>query len=75
MSFFYYLYAFGYTSSKVIAFGLFEGYHDIQYLAIVWVFNRNRVAKDPSAGTFTRFLFRQRWPLIALYVVAVSGVW
>ncbi len=69
VSFVYYLYAFGYASSKLIAFGLFEGYHDIQYLAIVWVFNRNRAAKDSSAGTFTRFLFRQRMPLILLYVV------
>lgn len=73
ISFFFYLYAFGYSSSKLIAFALFEGYHDIQYLAIVWVFNRNRAAKDPAAGTFTRFLFRKRWLLIVLYVLLCLG--
>lgn len=67
VSFFFYLYAFGYSSSKLVAFGLFEGYHDIQYLAIVWIFNRNR-ARDPQAGSFTRFLFQQRMPLILLYI-------
>ncbi len=73
VSFFFYLYAFGYSSSKLVAFGLFEGYHDIQYLAIVWVFNRNRAAKDPNAGSFTRFLFRQRAPLVLLYVLLCLG--
>jgi tetratricopeptide (TPR) repeat protein len=73
ISFFYYLYAFGYTSSKLVAFGLFEGYHDIQYLAIVWIFNRNRAEKDSDAGTFTRFLFRQRGLLIVLYVMMCLG--
>jgi tetratricopeptide (TPR) repeat protein len=68
VTFLFYGYAFGYSSSKLVAFGLFEGYHDIQYLAIVWVFNRNRAASDPAAGPFTRFLFRRRAPLILLYV-------
>ncbi|MCA9167227.1 MAG: tetratricopeptide repeat protein, partial [Planctomycetales bacterium] len=68
ISWLFYLYAFGMTSSKIVAFGLFEGYHDIQYLAIVWIFNRNRAAKDPTAGAFTRFLFRQRWPLVVAYI-------
>ena len=72
VSFFFYLYAFGYSSSKLVAFGLFEGYHDIQYLAIVWIFNRNR-ASQPDAGGFTRYLFRQRWPLAVLYIVLCLG--
>ena len=73
ISFFFYLYAFGYTRSKLVAFALFEGFHDIQYLAIVWVFNRNRAAKDPGAGALTRFLFRERWPLVLLYVLLCFG--
>ncbi|MCP4195420.1 MAG: tetratricopeptide repeat protein [Planctomycetaceae bacterium] len=72
VSFFFYLYAFGYSSSKLVAFGLFEGYHDIQYLAIVWVFNRGRAAQS-DAGGFTRYLFRQRWPLALLYVFLCLG--
>ena len=69
----FYFYAFGYTSSHLVAFTLFEGYHDIQYLAIVWVFNRNRAEKDANAGSFTKFLFRRRAPLILLYVLLCLG--
>ena len=69
----FYFYAFGLSSSHLVAYALFEGYHDIQYLAIVWVFNRNRADKDPSAGRFTRFLFQRRAPLIVLYVLLCLG--
>ena len=47
---------------------LFEVFHDVQYLAIVWVFNRNRVDKDPQVGSFTRFVFRRSWGLIGIYL-------
>ncbi len=47
---------------------MFEVYHDVQYLAIVWVFNRRRAAGDADAGAFTRFLFRRSWSMLALYV-------
>ncbi|MCA9216424.1 MAG: tetratricopeptide repeat protein, partial [Planctomycetales bacterium] len=69
----FYVYAFRFTSSHLVAYTLFEGYHDIQYLAIVWVFNRNRVDKDPNAGAFTKFLFRRRAILIVLYVMLCLG--
>ena len=39
-------------------FVLFEIFHDVQYLAIVWLFNRKRVDTDPQVGGFTRFVFR-----------------
>lgn len=51
----------------LIAVVLFEIFHDVQYLAIVWHFNRGR-AKDPAAGGFTRFLFRPSWWLMGVYV-------
>ncbi|MFC1757730.1 tetratricopeptide repeat protein [Planctomycetota bacterium] len=69
----FYYYAFGRTSSHLVAFTLFEAYHDIQYLAIVWVFNQSRVDKDANAGAFTKFLFRRRAPLIVLYVLLCLG--
>lgn len=47
---------------------LFEVFHDVQYLAIVWVFNRARVEKDPGVGAFTRFLFRRSGALVGVYV-------
>jgi tetratricopeptide (TPR) repeat protein len=57
----------------LLAILLFEIFHDVQYLAIVWVFNRRRVDSDPAAGAFTRFLFRQRGYLVVLYVGLVAG--
>jgi hypothetical protein len=47
---------------------LFEIFHDVQYLAIVWLYNRRRVATDAAVGRFTRFLFRDRRAFVILYV-------
>jgi Flp pilus assembly protein TadD len=43
-------------------------FHDVQYLSIVWIFNLNRVQKDPGVGAFTRFLFRRSGALVGVYV-------
>jgi Tfp pilus assembly protein PilF len=47
---------------------LFEVFHDVQYLSIVWIYNRNRVEKDSTIGGFMRFVFRRSGSLIGLYV-------
>ncbi len=47
---------------------LFEVFHDVQYLSLVWIYNRNRVEKDSSIGGFMRFVFRRSGALIGLYV-------
>jgi tetratricopeptide (TPR) repeat protein len=47
---------------------LFEVFHDVQYLSIVWIYNRNRVEKDSSIGGFMRFIFRRSGGLMGLYV-------
>jgi Flp pilus assembly protein TadD len=47
---------------------MFEAFHDVQYLAIVWIFNRRRAERDPAAGPFTRWLFRGSWTMVLLYV-------
>jgi tetratricopeptide (TPR) repeat protein len=54
---------------------MFEVFHDIQYLSIVWLFNRNRVKKEPNVGSFTRFLFRpgRGWPGVYLSLVFAYG--
>jgi Tfp pilus assembly protein PilF len=49
---------------------MFESWHDIQYLAIVWFFNLSRTRKNPEAGPFIRFFFRPN----SLMVVAYVGV-
>jgi hypothetical protein len=65
---------FGYSYSNLVehpmaSFVLFESFHDIQYLAIVWAFNLRRVEGDPPPGRLTRFLFRPRAGLVVLYVM------
>jgi Flp pilus assembly protein TadD len=47
---------------------LFEVFHDVQYLSLVWIYNRNRVEKDTSIGGFMRFVFRRSGSLIGLYI-------
>jgi hypothetical protein len=49
-AFAYFWYCNATFSNILIAYALFELFHDIQYLAIVWVFNRNRVRNDPQLG-------------------------
>ena len=47
---------------------LFEVFHDVQYLSLVWIYNRNRVEKDRTIGGFMRFVFRRSGALVGLYV-------
>jgi len=47
---------------------LFEVFHDVQYLSLVWIYNRNRVEKDSSVGGFMRFVFRRSGSLVGLYI-------
>ncbi len=61
-----------YTASQIdrpaVGYAMFEMWHDIQYLSIVWVFNLSRARKNPEAGGFIRFLFRPRAALALAYV-------
>jgi tetratricopeptide (TPR) repeat protein len=52
----------------LVGVALFEVFHDVQYLAIVWIYNRRRVEKDESIGGFMRFVFRRSGSLIGVYV-------
>src|SRR3989454_229346 len=47
---------------------LVEVFHDVQYLSLVWIYNRSRVEKDSSIGGFMRFVFRRSGSLIGLYI-------
>jgi len=40
----------------------------VQYLSLVWIYNRSRVEKDSSIGGFMRFVFRRSGSLVGLYV-------
>ena len=52
----------------LVGIALFEVFHDVQYLAIVWIYNRTRVERDESIGGFMRFVFRRSGALIGVYV-------
>ena len=56
--------------NMLVGVALFEIFHDVQYLSIVWIFNRNRVEKGDRKrlGGFMSFLFRRSGALIGLYV-------
>ena len=57
----------------LVGVALFDIFHDVQYLALVWLFNRQRAARDPAVGGFTRFLFRPSAALVGLYVGMVAA--
>jgi Flp pilus assembly protein TadD len=56
------------VTNVLAGIALFEVYHDVQYLSLVWIYNRSRVEKDSSIGGFMRFVFRRSGSLIGLYV-------
>ena len=58
------------THNPYLSVALFELLHDVQYLAIVWAFNRRMVEKGSSVGALTRWLYRPRAASIAGYVAA-----
>src|SRR2546428_9152353 len=67
-SFGFFWYANVFVMNLLAGIALFEVFHDVQYLSIVWIFNLNRVQKDRSVGAFTRFLFRRSGALVGVYV-------
>jgi hypothetical protein len=57
----------------LVGIALFEVFHDVQYLAIVWIYNRARVERDKSIGGFMRFVFRRSGALIGVYIGLVMA--
>src|SRR5882724_2247519 len=56
------------VANILVGVALFEVFHDVQYLSLVWIYNRKRVEADSSIGGFMRFVFRRSGSLIGLYV-------
>jgi Flp pilus assembly protein TadD len=61
------------VGSMLVGIALFEIFHDMQYLTIVWIFNLNRAERTPTVGRFTRFLFRRSWGLVGLYMGLIAA--
>jgi tetratricopeptide (TPR) repeat protein len=54
----------------VIGYAAFAVFHDIQYFAIVWVYNHNLVRKQAGATALLRTFFSTRsLPVLALYLL------
>jgi Tfp pilus assembly protein PilF len=61
----------------LVGIALFEVFHDVQYLSIVWIYNRARVERDESIRGFMRFVFRRSGSLLGVYVglvLAYGGI-
>src|ERR1700737_1155755 len=56
------------VASVLVGIALFEVFHDVQYLSLVWIYNRKRVETDSWFGGFMRFVFRRSGSLVGLYV-------
>ncbi len=61
------------VSNLVVAYAFFELFHDVQYLTIVWVFNRSRAAKDATLRGFTPWLFQPRVIFVLIYLALIFG--
>src|SRR5438093_55848 len=56
------------VTQVLVGVALFEVFHDVQYLSLVWIYNRKRVESDRSIGGFMRFVFRRSGALVGLYI-------
>lgn len=57
-----------YVDNILLGIAIFEMFHDVQYLAIVWLYNCRRVNSSPNIGTFMRFVFRRSSSMAMLYI-------
>lgn len=64
----FYWFAYAIAGNILIGAAMFEVFHDVQYLAIVWLFNRRRVEQSDNAGAFFKFVFGRSGALIGIYV-------
>src|SRR5438270_9389689 len=56
------------VASVLVGVALFEVFHDVQYLSLVWIYNRKRVESDRSIDGFMRFVFRRSGALVGGYI-------
>src|SRR5437867_10817111 len=61
------------VASVLVGIALFEVFHDVQYLSLVWIYNRKRVETDSAIDCFMRFVFRRTGSLMGLYVCLISA--
>jgi hypothetical protein len=64
----FYWNAYAWTSNLLVGAAMFEIFHDVQYLSIVWMFNRRRVEEQVGVSRFVGFLFRRSGALVGCYI-------
>jgi hypothetical protein len=57
-----------FIENPIVGIAMFEIFHDVQYLSIVWLYNCRRVNATPHLGAFMKFLFRRGPGMLPLYV-------
>jgi hypothetical protein len=62
-----------YVENLILGVALFEICHDIQYLAIVWLYNCRRVNANPQMGRFITYVFRRGMVFLYLGLIAAYG--
>jgi hypothetical protein len=67
----FYWFAYAGATNILVGAALFEIFHDVQYLTIVWLFNRRRVEEDASVGGLVRFVFRRSGALVGVCIALV----
>jgi len=67
-SFGFWIYSTIVVSNLIVGAALFEIFHDVQYLSIVWIVNRKRAESGKHTSSFLTFLFRRSGVLVGLYV-------
>src|SRR5690606_7652522 len=65
-------FAFAYLPNVLIAYVLYELFHDIQYYAITWLTCRQRVRR-PGVTKWLRGMFRPPWGAALLFVLLLSA--
>lgn len=57
----------------IIGIALFEVFHDVQYLSIVWLYNRKLALRGQKLGRFNHFVFEPGLPRVLLYLGLVAA--
>lgn len=61
------------VENLLIGVALFDICHDVQYLAIVWLFNCRRVSGNAQLGRFMQYVFRRGMVLLYLGLITAYG--
>jgi hypothetical protein len=61
------------VDNLLIGVALFDICHDVQYLAIVWLFNCRRADTNADLGRFMKYIFRRGMVLLYLGLITAYG--